>query len=92
MATYGEGDAERTIALRPVAGSEWEPDDGKTAKRFDIGASTIYVGEAAAGASTASAAWTIKKFTLDGSGNPTAMTMTAIRGGVWNNRATETYT
>ena len=87
---YDERDSHRTIRLRAV-NSGWEPDDGRAVKRFDIGASTIYVGEAASGSTTSAAVWTIKKIVLDGSGNPTSITMTAIRSGVWDNRMTETY-
>lgn len=88
---YSERDGDRTIALRAVKDG-WEPDDKRTVKRFDIGATAIYAGEAASGTATAAAAWTIKKISLDGSGNPTSITMTAIRSAVWDNRTTESYT
>ncbi len=72
----------------PVGGS-----DANTAKRYDIGTSFIYVGEAAPGVAESSAGWRIKRVTLV-SGTPTdtkyaaAGAMTAV----WNNRASETYT
>lgn len=91
MSTYEERDLVRVLPVRPLAGGMFEPSAANVQQRFDIGSSSIFVGEAAQGAAASSAVWTIKKVTLDSSGNPTQVQWSADRSAVWNNRTTETY-
>ena len=62
-------------------------------KLYDLASSTThYIGRAELGTPTSAAAWTINKITYDGSGNPTSSLWTDGAIGVWDNRASETYT
>ena len=56
---------------------------------WDASGNPIYIGVAYAGAETSDATWLIKKITWDASGNPTSK-KTAT--GIWDNRASLTYT
>lgn len=60
-------------------------------RRYDIQAAVIYVGHARFGAATSAPVWTIKRVTLDVSGNPTAEQWTMVGLAVWDDRATESY-
>lgn len=80
--------------------SDWEHQPDVAAKRvvevssalrslMDLSSSTtIYVGEAPQGASTAASLWLLEK--IDLTTNP--YTITHKINGVWDNRASETYT
>jgi len=59
--------------------------------RYEILSDAIYVGEAARGELSSEAVWTIKKIELSPDGDPTRVRWTDTTG-VWDNRATETYT
>lgn len=91
MSTYEERDLVRVLPVRPLAAGRFEAASTNVQQRFDIGTAAIYVGEAAKGAAASAAVWTIKKVTLDGSGNPTQVQWSADRLAVWNNRTSETY-
>lgn len=55
---------------------------------YDLSSTTVnYVGTAPVGTATSDAAWTIKKITFDGSGNPTA-TLWSSSTSIWDNRTT----
>lgn len=90
--TWLEKDAQRILQLRPAGDGIFESDDGRMQARYDIGTSAIYVGTALKGVAAATAEWTIKKITLDASGNPTNVQWSDERAAVWDDRATETYT
>lgn len=59
-------------------------------KRYDIGATLIYIGTAALGTADAAASWTIKRITLS-AGSPTTAQWTAESAAIWANRATEAF-
>ena len=86
-------DIDKTIVLRPGDnGGHFEIDDGRLKNVYDFTSSAIYVGSAPLGALTSAAAWTIKRITLNGAGNPIDTQWTGIRSGIWDNRLTESYT
>jgi hypothetical protein len=60
-------------------------------KRYDFQTLVIYVGWASSGNSEASTGWTIKRTTLDATGNPTVDQWTGVGIASWNNRVNETY-
>lgn len=91
VTTYEERDLVRVLPVRPLAGGSYEAAAAGVQQRFDIGSSTIFVGEAAKGAAASAAVWTIKKISLDSAGNPTQVQWSADRSAVWNNRTTENY-
>ena len=61
--------------------------ESETQQAIETLALVIYQGYAALGVAAATAGWTIKRVTLDGSGNPTAIQWSAVNQ-IWNNRAT----
>lgn len=70
-------------------------DERRVVTRYDIGTSTIYVGQAdyvdhITAPADATAAWTIRKITLV-SGNPTKSEWTNPGAAIWTNRASESY-
>lgn len=66
-------------------------DDARTAVRYDIGSTAIYVGYAEIPPTENQAQWTIKKITLDGSGNPVKSEWTTSGSGNWTDRTSEVY-
>lgn len=85
-------DVMKTALLRPGDGGHYELDDGRLQSAYDFTSSAIYVGSAPLGALTSAAAWTIKRITLNGAGNPTDTMWTDIRSAIWDNRVGTTYT
>ena len=65
-------------------------DKKELTKRFDISATTIYVGYASVGTTTNAAKWTIIKIALT-AGSPTSALVSEHASAVWDNRTTETY-
>jgi hypothetical protein len=65
--------------------------DGRQQKAYDISETTIYIGFAEFGVLQSEAAWTIKRLTLDSSGNPTSEQWTGVEEATWTNRTLETY-
>jgi len=88
---YAERDLVRVLPVRPLEAGEYVAAATNVQLRYDIGSSTIYVGEAEKGAAAGDAVWTIKKVILDGSGNPTQQVWSGDRTAIWNDRTTESY-
>lgn len=81
--------AKRVTPLKYDAGSlTWIKNGAPKTERYDVNGTTIYVGEAVVGTSTATANWTITKYVLS---DMTAGTGKVATAATWDNRASETY-
>lgn len=87
MAVLSESEVTELSEFDAVIGTA----DGRLQRAFEFGTTTIYMGYADIGVAQSATGWTIKKLTLDGSGNPTSEKWTAVGTATWNNRASETY-
>lgn len=88
----GFNDLVRTLRFRKGDGDKYEVDDGREKRAYDFQTSVIYVGYTGLGVDESGSGWTIKRISLDGSGNPTTTEWTGFRSATWDNRAMETYT
>jgi hypothetical protein len=88
-----DADALQWVRGTSTGGGGGSPTVALRSKRYDIGETTIYIGEADPGIAEGTPAWRIKRITLAGGipvdmkfANAGALTAT------WSNRASESYT
>ena len=78
--------------MRPVAVES--ANHYTTLMDYDASTNLIYLGKAEIGTATATAAWQIKKFAYDASSNLTSVKWAGGNeafGGIWDNRASLSY-